>query len=612
MKTIKLALLSLLVLAIIAPTAAFANATITIVNFDAGTGKGFDDPTLVDPAPGNPGTTRGQQGLNAFKYAASLWGQAIDSGVEIRIAASFAPLTCTETSAVLGSAGASLFANDDTTNYHIALANKQLGADLVPPGTAGLPDYDIAAQFNSMIGTPGCLSTRGWYYGLDANQPSNKINLVTVLLHEFGHGLGFSTFVGRTGASAGVFPGGRPDVYARQLFDRALNLPWSAMTSAQRASSRLNDGDLAFEGPEVMANAPNVLVAGSVGLTTFTPSTDFHNIGVAAFGADLNVAANAVTGDIVIARDAADAAGPSTTDGCSAITTNVAGKIAMMDRGTCGFTVKVKNAQLAGAIGVIIADNAGGTSAALSSAPVPGLGGADATITIPSARITLIDATRLKATMANSTVNARLGVNPAVMKGADEAGRVFVYSPEPFVSGSSTSHYDVSATKNLLMEPFISADLTHNLAGTSDLTLAAMHDIGWFPDADVDLVPDSDDNCKFVANADQADYDHDHIGDACDTDDDNDGVADKADIFPHGNMSARVVIGGCDTGVANISRADGANMMDLLPAVQKAAKNHGDFVSAVSAMTADFMKAGLITGAQKGAIQSCAAGAAIP
>src|SRR3982751_2318591 len=132
MKTLRFSLLAVLLFALVAPTAAFANATITIVNFDAGTGKGFDDPTPVAAAPGNAGTTRGQQGLNAFKYAASLWSQNIDSGVEIRIAASFAPLTCTDTSAVLGSAGAAVFANDDTTNYHIALANKQAGFDIVP------------------------------------------------------------------------------------------------------------------------------------------------------------------------------------------------------------------------------------------------------------------------------------------------------------------------------------------------------------------------------------------------------------------------------------------------------------------------------------------------
>ena len=38
----------------------------------------------------------------------------------------------------------------------------------------------------------------------------------------------------------------------------------------------------------------------------------------------------------------------------------IAGKIALVDRGICGFTIKVKNAQNAGAIGVVVANNVGG------------------------------------------------------------------------------------------------------------------------------------------------------------------------------------------------------------------------------------------------------------
>ena len=38
-------------------------------------------------------------------------------------------------------------------------------------------------------------------------------------------------------------------------------------------------------------------------------------------------------------------------------TTNVSGKIALLDRGTCDFVVKAKNAQTAGAIGLIVANN---------------------------------------------------------------------------------------------------------------------------------------------------------------------------------------------------------------------------------------------------------------
>ena len=46
------------------------------------------------------------------------------------------------------------------------------------------------------------------------------------------------------------------------------------------------------------------------------------------------------------------------------------------------------------------------------------------------------------------------------------------------------------------------------------------------PDNDLDGVPDAEDNCPLVANAGQEDNDSDGAGDACDTDDDNDGLSD--------------------------------------------------------------------------------------
>ena len=51
-------------------------------------------------------------------------------------------------------------------------------------------------------------------------------------------------------------------------------------------------------------------------------------------------------------------------------------------------------------------------------------------------------------------------------------------------------------------------------------------DILAFPDTDGDLIPDNADNCQSVANADQVNTDSDTLGDACDPDDDNDGLSD--------------------------------------------------------------------------------------
>ena len=49
-------------------------------------------------------------------------------------------------------------------------------------------------------------------------------------------------------------------------------------------------------------------------------------------------------------------------------------------------------------------------------------------------------------------------------------------------------------------------------------------------DVDADGVLDDADNCPFIANAQQGNYDGDSFGDACDQDDDNDGIEDDSDL----------------------------------------------------------------------------------
>ncbi len=57
-------------------------------------------------------------------------------------------------------------------------------------------------------------------------------------------------------------------------------------------------------------------------------------------------------------------------------------------------------------------------------------------------------------------------------------------------------------------------------------------------DLDSDGVPDALDNCPNTANAAQADLDGDTLGDACDPDDDGDGIADGADCAPADPLNA--------------------------------------------------------------------------
>ncbi|HEV7766166.1 MAG TPA: M36 family metallopeptidase [Thermoanaerobaculia bacterium] len=89
----------------------------------------------------------------------------------------------------------------------------------------------------------------------------------------------------------------------------------------------------------------------------------------------------------------------SPAEGCTAISTTLTGKIAIIDRGTCDFTVKVKNAQLKGAIGVIVANHAAGGNSLMT------MGGTDATITIPSVFVGQSDGAAAKAAVpGNSTI----------------------------------------------------------------------------------------------------------------------------------------------------------------------------------------------------------------
>jgi hypothetical protein len=108
--------------------------------------------------------------------------------------------------------------------------------------------------------------------------------------------------------------------------------------------------------------------------------------------------ATGISGSIVLVDDGVG----TTTDGCEPLVGFPAGAIALVDRGTCGFVVKVGNAQAAGASAVIVGNNVAGL-------PIT-MGGTDATIVIPSVMVSLDDANVIKAGLpATGTVSS----NPA-------------------------------------------------------------------------------------------------------------------------------------------------------------------------------------------------------
>jgi hypothetical protein len=246
--------------------------------------------------------------------------------------------------------------------------------------------------------------------------------------------------------------------------DSTNGLHWDQMTAAQRVASAISIDKLVWDGPSVtngaatyLGNPPRLLVNSPGSIAGSYPA------GQAAFGAALTVAG--VTGNVVLMDDAT---APNPNDGCEALVNAgaIAGNIALVDRGTCTFVIKAQAAQAAGAIGLLIANNVAG---------IQPPGGTDPSITIPVIGITQALGTAIKAELGGG-VNVTIGLNPALKAGADAAGHVLMYAPNPFASGSSVSHYDVTLSPNALMEPAINNDL-HD---TVDLTLNLFKDIGWF------------------------------------------------------------------------------------------------------------------------------------
>lgn len=113
------------------------------------------------------------------------------------------------------------------------------------------------------------------------------------------------------------------------------------------------------------------------------------------------------SGVLVRINDGNDVDSGSVTDGCEAAVNpeELAGNIAIIDRGSCTFVSKVLNAQTAGAIAVIIANNND------DGAPAP-MGGGDPAVTIPNMGINFEDGQAIYALQeAGETVTAEMFSN---------------------------------------------------------------------------------------------------------------------------------------------------------------------------------------------------------
>ncbi len=566
---VRTALLPLLVGASLA-----ANAGEILINNVDADGVGFNDPTPAAPVGGNPGATIGDQRLFAYEFAADRWESILQPDQDIIVQASFDALPCDPDGGVLGSAGTiQVFANFEgalwpETWSHAALSNQLAGEDLSPgdpDGSLLAPPYndDIVSFFNGGIdNNDECLAGTNWYYGVDNNAAPGDLDFLNVLMHELAHGLGFANFVDETNGQAFV---GRPDVYGVFALDETTGKKLNQQNNGERESTSVNTGHLVWSGPNVTLEAETLLSNLPI-LVLDNPSTVF-DVQEASYG--LPYPGAPLAGEVVLFNDGL---GDDVNDACEYVADPaVAGKIALINRGTCAFAYKSAVAQLNGAIAVIITNN--------QPVGLPPMGGSDLIApSIPSIGISKDAGDLIKESIVSlPPATATLDRDPDQKAGANAEGLVKLYAPNPAEPGSSGSHFDTSATPNLLMEPFISGDL---MAATDvDLTDEQMQDIGW--DKQLHCPVDTDDR-EIV-----------EVG-GCQT-----GVANAL-----GPYTTRFETESQGVGGGSMNVVGGCYLQDLVNACL-AGSTTGNASSCLAGVTADLVKAGVIDQAESSAIKGC-------
>jgi Zn-dependent metalloprotease len=147
-------------------------------------------------------------------------------------------------------------------------------------------------------------------------------------------------------------------------------------------------------------------LVGAVDVAPPSPAQGTYPAGIALFGRPNTPIGD--TGEVALANDGA---GVSQTDGCEPYVGFPAGKIALVDRGNCNFALKVKNGELAGAIAVIVANNAPGNPinmAALNTGTTPPTADPNGITTIPSV---MVSQDAGKAIKANVPLTATVRLN---------------------------------------------------------------------------------------------------------------------------------------------------------------------------------------------------------
>jgi len=459
-----------------------AQSRVVINNVDID-GEGLNDPTPAQPTSSNPGKTLGEQRRLVFQYAADLWGALLDSEVPIKVNGSFAPLQCDDDGVTLGqSRSASRKRNfpnapQQDIDYPVAQASAYAGTDLANGGP------HIELWFSSAVDTSSCQEdqgARGWHYGLLGNDDNetNGANFLNVALHEIAHGLGVSGSLSTS-------------IYDTLAWSNQDGVTINALAGTGDFDALFaaitTPGNVVWTGELVNATG-GLLAENRESLVVTSPAPARYEYAAATFG---NPDTAAFTGtELVLLRDAEATEGqaPGGSLACAGANDSttgkpfpplgnaeaLAGKVALLDRGGCEFGLKALNAQNAGAVAVVIANNE--DDLALS----PGPGAVGDQVTVP---VLLVASSSGQALRGDAAVMlAGIQPDPDRFYGLDDDGRVRLYAPSTFQGGSTYSHVDTDMQPNALMEPAETSSLNSHIF--MDVALDMFEDTGWSTNRD--------------------------------------------------------------------------------------------------------------------------------
>lgn len=449
-------------------------AQIDIVNVDA-PNVGLNDPTPATPEGGNSGTTLGQQRMILLQHVADIWGAKLESTVPIRVQVSFTDNHPCQTNpddfVYLATSGPSAYYTGNPPFpdpahpivYPTALRNALVGT-VADPSTP-----EIYIQINPrMDSVPNCIAGySGYWYGTDGNiappTAPNQFPILTLILHEMAHGLGFVENVNLNNGSG--FPGYKY-IYNTLLYDTQIDKFWADMSDPERVTSSTNDPNLVWKGANVTAAKSEFM---RQPLRVRSDNTVQPGEVLQAYFGEL-LPRSGLSGQARLVDDGS--ANPG--EGCLPLTNaaQIAGRIALVKRGSCAFDLKAKNAGAAGAIAVLILNN----RAEAPGDPLPAAGGVDFTVKVPTATVTYQAGLNLLAVVAGTpTTVVTVEPIPASVDVGTHEGYVRMHAPETLALLSSISHFTTDSATPLLMQ----SEINLAIFDRTDLTGHLLRDLGW-------------------------------------------------------------------------------------------------------------------------------------